>query len=361
MRLRLVTLALFSCGLGCGARTGLDIETHERADAARPDAAITDAGHDATIDAGPTCAPNVVLLPAHADVVLVLDRSGSMTRALASSTATRWEALHRALAAALPAFDANVAFGATIFPVPDATISGGTVCNVGAVLDVPVALGSGPSILGALEAHVPSGGTPTAEAITVAASALAARSHVGVPQSIVLATDGGPNCDPADSAQPWFGQAPETCAASGVDPHDCLDDIRTVDRITRALAQGFPTYVIAMDVSESYLLEALDRMAVAGGRAQTGGQTYYDVRNPADLTAAFGDIATRVSSCSFFPATPVSTDDPRVEVAGELVPRDDSRMNGWTLGPSGTFDLYGAACERAMRMGGIVQIVGVCH
>jgi hypothetical protein len=353
--MRLLVLAIAIATVGCGARTGLDLPTRDR-----PDGAV-DSGFDGGFDAGPTCGPTIALLPAHADVALVLDRSGSMTRMLASSSATRWDALHEALRLALPAFDANVAFGATIFPIPDATIEGGTVCTVGAALDVPVVLGAGPAILRALEAHVPSGGTPTASAITAAANALAARRHVGVPQTIVLATDGGPNCDPADSAQPWFGQAPETCADSGVDPHECLDTMHTVQSITSASAAGVPTYVIAMDVSESYLVDALRQMANAGGRPRTGGEPYYDVRNPDDLTAAFGDIATRVSSCSFFPETAPSSEVIVIDVDGESVTRDDSHANGWSLGASGTFDLYGPACERAMRTGASVRIVGLCH
>lgn len=356
VRISILALALSLASSGCGARTGLEIPEHDRPDAA------SDVGIDAGFDTGPICAPDIALLPAHADVVLVLDRSGSMTRMLASSSATRWQALHDALRIALPAFDANVAFGATVFPIPDATIEGGTVCDVGAMLDVPVMLGAGPAILAALEAHAPSGGTPTANAIRAASGALATRRHVGVPQSIVLATDGGPNCDPADAGQPWFGQAPETCAESGVDPQLCLDTARTVTSLTDASSVGVPTYVIAMDVSESYLVDALRQMASAGGRARSGGgEPYYDVRNPDDLTAAFGDIATRVSSCSFFPETPPTSEVIVIDIDGVVITRDDSRTNGWSLGASGTFDLYGAACERAMRTGAEVRIVGLCH
>lgn len=354
----LALVALLVCG--CGAKTGLGVRPHDRPDAGS-DAGI-DAGSDAGFDAGPTCGPTIALLPAHADVLLVLDRSGSMTRALASSPTTRWQALRDALAAGLPAFDADVAFGATIFPIPEATIEGGTVCTVGAMLDVPVALGAGPSILAALDAHGPSGGTPTADALGVATSALAARSRIGVPQAIVLATDGGPNCDPADRGQPWFGQAPETCAETGVDPNECLDTSRTLARIDAALALGIPTYVIAMDVSEDFLVAVLRRMAEAGGRARMGGgEPYYDVRNPDDLRAAFGDIATRVSSCSFFPDGMVVLDGARVEVDGVPIERDESRTNGWALGASGTFDLFGEACDRAMRSGASVVLVGACH
>lgn len=340
--------------LGCGARTGLELPAHDPPD--------TGVRSDTGLNAGPICAPDVSLLPAHAEVLLVLDRSGSMTRALASSATTRWDALHFALGLALPAFDASVAFGAAIFPTPDATLSAGTVCDVGASLDVGIGIGGGAAILGALESHGPSGGTPTTEAIQLAARALAARARSGVPQSIVLATDGGPNCDPADRAEPWFGQAPETCAESGVDPHACLDTPRTEAAIGQALAMGVPTYVIAMDVSESYLVEALRAMARAGGRRRTdASEPYYDVRNPDDLRAAFGDIATRVSRCSFFPDGRVDGEAAVLVVGETRIERDESRTEGWTLGASGTFDLYGEACALAMRDGATVRILGACR
>jgi hypothetical protein len=353
----LVSASIAVLTAGCGARTGLDVP---RLDAAPPDAGH-DTGVDAPFDAGPTCTPDVQLLPAHADVVLVLDRSGSMTRALASGGGvTRWDALRNAVGTALPMFDANVAFGATIFPMPEAGAD--TVCRDATTLDVPIALGTSPAILAALSAHAPSGGTPTADAIGVAADALAARRHAGVPQSIVLATDGGPNCSPEDAGQEWFGWAPESCAESGIDPQMCLDTARTVDRIASALSGGVPTYVIAMDVVEPYLVDALDMMAIAGGRARSGtGETYYDVRNPDDLVAAFGDIATRVSSCSFFPNGDVPMDVLVLRVGDTIVPRDDTGRDGWTIGPNGTFDLHGSACDLASATGAMVRIDGVCR
>ncbi len=349
--------ALFAIAItvsGCGAKTGLEVPP--------VDAARFDAGPPRLPDGGPVCVPDVVLLPAHADVVLVLDRSGSMTRPLASSTTTRWSALHEALGDALPAFDAEVAFGASIFPIPGATISGGTVCNVGAQLDVPVALGSGAAITSALSAHEPSGGTPTADALAVATRALLARRREGVPQSIVLATDGGPNCDPADAAEPWFGQAPETCVEIGVEPELCLDRNRTVARIDEALARGVATYVIAMDVRESYLVSVLAQMAFAGGRPVVrDAEPFYDVRNPDDLRRAFQDIATRVSSCSFFPDGAITTTEPEVVVGGVLVPHDPTRTDGWAMGENGTYDLFGEACTRAMGAAGVVRLRAPCR
>lgn len=362
---RISTSASIVClafSASCGAKSGLEVPSSgpgplDAGIEARPDARL-DARPDAAADVVVACGPPVALIPAYADVALVLDRSGSMVRPLASSPSTRWAALRSALGAALPRFDANVAFGAVLFPVPDATIEAGNVCDLSGALEVPVALGAGPAVLAALDAHEPAGGTPTAEAISVATRALRTRARGGVPQSIVLATDGGPNCDPADRGEWYFGLAPESCVEEGIDPRECLDSERTIGRIEEAQALGIPTYVIAMDIREPYLIDVLRGMAIAGGRARPGdGTPYYDVRNPDDLTEALGDIATRVSNCSYFPDGPARIEGARVEVDGVPVDRDERRLDGWAPGPSGTIDLFGDACRLAMRPGARVELL----
>jgi hypothetical protein len=338
----------------CGAKTGLDV------DPAMRDAAFVDA-RDAWSEAGPTCTPDVVLAPARAEVVLLIDRSGSMARPLASEPTIRWDALRSALATSLPPFDASIAFGASIFPIPEIEGDRGSVCMAMATLDVPIATGHARDVLAAVDAHGPVGGTPTTAALEVAFAALRARAGPGVSQAVALTTDGGPNCDPIDAGEIWFGIAPETCPDSGASVDRCLDDERAMAAMTSGLASGIPTYVIGMDVTEPVLVDAINRMAVAGGRPREGAQRFFDVQRPEDLGDAFAELSAEVASCAFVPVGTIEAEEPVVRVDGMEIARDDSRREGWTRGSSGTFELSGMACERARRTGALVVVEGVCR
>lgn len=354
----IVCLALSA---SCGAKSGLVVPSSAGGplDAgidARPDA-WPDARADTAADVVVTCGPPVTLLAVRADVALVIDRSESMLRPLSSSAATRWETLRGALGAVLPTFDVNVAFGAILFPIADAAFPD-TMCALGGALDVPVASGNVPTVLAALDAHDPAGGTPTADAISLATDALRAHARPGALQAIVLATDGGPNCDPADRGEPHYGLAPESCRAALIDPYECLDTDRTLARIDEALVVGISTYVIAMDIVAPYLVDVLQRMAIAGGRARSDAATpYYDVRDPDDLALALDDIATRVSRCTFSPERSASIEGARVEVDGAPIDRDERGIDGWAPGASGTIELFGDACRLAMRPGARVELL----
>ncbi len=337
----------------CGARTGL------RVDPSVEDAAVE--MRDAWSEAGPTCTPDIVLAPARADVVLLIDRSGSMNRPLASDPMLRWDALRTALATSLPPFDESIAFGASIFPVPEIEGDRSTVCVASATLDVPVGARSVSAVLDAVDAHGPAGGTPTTAALEVAFAALRARAGPGVTQAVALTTDGGPNCDPVNAGEVWFGIAPETCPDMGIALSRCLDDDRAIAVMERGLASGIPTYVIGMDVTEPVLVDAINRMAVAGGRPRDGAERFFDVRRPGDLGDAFAELSSEVASCAFVPIGTIETEEPIVRVDGMEIARDDTRADGWTRGASGTFELSGVACDRARRTGAVVVVDGICR
>jgi hypothetical protein len=349
---KVLLLALLALVASCGARTGLRIDPNARDGS-------TDAP-DAWSEAGPICTPDIVLAPARAEVVLVIDRSGSMNRPLASDPTLRWDALREALATSLPPFDMSIAFGASIFPVPELPGDPTTICTAQAFLDVPIALMNAGAVLGAVDANRPVGGTPTTAALEVAFAALRARSGPGVSQAVALTTDGGPNCDPIDTGQPWFGIAPEGCPDMGVSVDHCLDDERAIAVMEAGLASGIPTYVIGMDVTEPVLVDAINRMAVAGGRPRDGSERFFDVQRPEDLGDAFSELSAEVASCAFVPIGTIATDEPTVRVDGTEIGRDDTRREGWTRGASGTFELSGAACDRARRAGAVVIVEGVC-
>lgn len=335
----------------CGARTELDVDPPGRD-------GMSDAS-DARRETGPGCTPDVVLAPAPPELVLLIDRSGSMNLPLADAPTTRWNALRAALATSLPPFNTRIAFGASIFPLP-VPVGDDISCLAGATLDVPIGTGRVSAVLGAIDAYYPSSGTPTTAALEVAFAALRARATPGVPQAVALTTDGGPNCDPRDADEEWFGLAPERCPVLGVDVSRCLDDERAIAALEAGLASGIPTYVIGIDVTEPILVDAINRMAVAGGRPRAGMERFFDVRRPEDLGEAFAELTAAVTTCSFAPLGVIAAAEPIVRVDGVEISRDDTGRDGWTRGTSGTFELAGAACERARRRGAVVTVDGVC-
>jgi hypothetical protein len=131
--------------------------------------------------------------------------------------------------------------------------------------------------------------------VRVAGDVLRARDDRWRARHIVLATDGGPNCnqdlapatcnciedsDECRSLPPQFGR------------YYCLDDDRTVEQVAALAAEGISTYVIGIDDPRTpRLTDVLNRMAIAGGRANPrGGEQYYSVRLRDDLLNAFRTI-----------------------------------------------------------------------
>jgi hypothetical protein len=341
------TLVVWAClAAACGARSGLEVEPSDGPDVSALDASIRDAGLDAPIDVR-TCSRSVVLAPARAEVVLVLDRSGSMGReTLASTGMTRWAALREALSVALPPFDGVIELGATFYPEPTMFL-GVNTCVPSPALDLAIGAASTGSVLAVFDSFIAQGGTPTASALAVARSTLRPRAGLGISQTVVLATDGSPNCNPSDAAEPWFGVGSEYCADAGFDPVICIDDDATLAVIDGLRTDGVATYVIGMDVTDALLVDVLSRMARAGGRARAGATPYYDIERPSDLVDALGDVAGRVTRCALVPSAPVDGAMGHLEIDGAVVPADGGSGEGWSEGPGGTIELQGASCAAA--------------
>src|SRR5262249_7984470 len=120
------------------------------------------------------------------NVMLVLDRSGSMKYAITAGSATsKWTDLKNAIAALVTGYDAQMRLGATLF-----SSDGACAANT---IDVPVAAGAGAAINTKLGITGPTGDTPTAVALdTVISKGLL--NDPTRPNYVVLATDGIPTC-----------------------------------------------------------------------------------------------------------------------------------------------------------------------
>jgi hypothetical protein len=346
----LATLLVAGCGpSGSTGDGGSSHDVSELADVQDPG----DGGH-VWLDGGGGdgmvgCDPrNFVLQQAPpAEVYLVIDRSGSMSEPSATPGLTKWEELNAAMDSALTQFDAVIKFGVLTYPANNECSTSGP--------QVGVAMDNRQAILNELTAAVPAGGTPTAAALNNAASSLTDLGSVESPKIVILATDGGPNCNYFLSADPQCScthAAPEYCCTNHPTEcwfgYTCLDDDHTVTVISDLQAAGIDTVVIGLAGTSEY--EALlNAMAVAGGRPQVGGATdYYPAGNQSEIIAALQAIAVSFISCEIqLEEPPEFPDFVHIYMDGVEVPRDGTQSDGWdyTDASNMVIELFGAACD----------------
>ncbi len=259
-----------------------------------------------------------------ADVLFVVDRSGSMTLRTLDGV-TRWNALVSAVRAVLPPLDASMSMGLIIFPDVDA-------CMVPSTPVVPISPMAGARIATALAQRSPyqTAFTPTFTALQTAEQHLRTTASTRR-RFIVLATDGAPNC----------GSGPSQVISQ-------IAHIRTTYSVD--------TFVLGIPGADLTLYPSLNTMAVAGGRARTGAVRFYDAGSTAQLEAALRSITSATRACTWrFASTPSRPDMVTVQFDGRVVPRDGT--NGWvfTDGTSREIRFNGTSC--AQVTGGTVRTV----
>jgi hypothetical protein len=285
-----------------------------------------------------------------ADVLLVLDRSGSMKDAPDGATAStsKWELTVPALKQVLTETNGAVSWGMKLFPEGQDTDS----CAPETITDtihVPLAAANAPAVIGAIEATTPDGdGTPTGDAIR-AASRYLAGLQTQDNRYIVLATDGEPSCSPSgeggDDARPY-----------------------AVSAVSDALKQGFAVFVVGVATSKDSATKALNDMAVAGGVPRSDANPlatrYYLANTQSELVTALRSITSELASC-VFPLTqpPPVPNNIGLKLDGALVPRDASRQNGWEYKGDGyaAIEVYGPACDQIQQSARDVQVVYACE
>lgn len=319
----------------CGARTWLPVP----GDAADP-----------PIDAASCMSTDVPILPNVPNLYFVLDASGSMLEN------SKWANVRSAVARLVAALGDSARFGATVFP--DVSVD---TCAPGVEV-MPLRLGDafGAAATEFLTATTltPRGGTPTAATFRSLVSKL--QNFSGVTY-VILATDGGPNCDtdvPACSIDQCTSNIDGVRNASGVqicfpdqgtnccdrNRGGCLDGAAAAQAVGDLLAVGVQTYVMGIPGSLPYGA-VLDQLAMAGGTARAGEPRYYAVgtTDTNALGTALEEIAKQVmKSCTILLGrTPADPSKVNVFVDGMVVPSDGP--NGWSLHGS-TVTLAGGLC-----------------
>jgi hypothetical protein len=276
-----------------------------------------------------------------ADILLVLDRSGSMDYSTAddcycdaatagrngtvcsntTNCSQRWPALTSAVDATLTATSGSISWGLKLFTSPN-----GSACTVNNGVEVPISATSVATIQTQIAGVSPGNNTPTAQAITAATAYLKTVKDQNA-KYILLATDGEPNCASGGNSTPNV-QA-------------------TVDAITAAKNAGFMVYVIG--IGPQAALTNLQSFAVAGGTTN-----YYPATSSQALADAFSTISKAVTTCTFALAqTPPDPNNIAVYLDTSLLAKDPT--NGWSLSGTQTIVLNGTACD-AITSGTATQV-----
>lgn len=293
------------------------------------------------------------------DVMLVVDRSGSMQQSLnpmdpqcrgcttncPPGCQTRSQALLTSMERFLSTSGTLGRFGLVLFP-------SNASCGAPSVVSPPIPMSDDSSVL-AMNASAAvtqlrstsfSGGTPTSLALKFAAADSAFTIDTRREHFMVLVSDGVPNCN---ASNPATCMTPQTCQCTIANCAGqncvigCLDRQAALDALTFAKLKDISTFVVGFGPDAT--TEVFNALAVAGGRPLTCAQALNECGtgnacSPSgtcarqfsnELNAGLsrvGEAARRSGTCRFVLDEAVALDARlEVRVNGLVVARD----NGW--------------------------------
>lgn len=285
-------------------------------------------------------------------VLLVLDKSGSMDLE-DSSGQRKWDAARAAISGVVLRLNDAIEFGLMLYPDGNAQ---NDQCQEGA-LRQNVEANNATAIVATLALTSPGGGTPTAVTLAEAKIALDSLPAAGGGRAIILATDGGPNCNESLNGDTCrcVSSNPGDCVDNGA---NCLDDANSISAAAALNAAGYPVFVVGINGTEAFT-DVLNSLASAGGTAQSGATSFYGVDDQAQLESALEDIAVRIGVCRFDLPVNFSASQTTVTVNGGTVTRDTGRINGWDQVDPNTIELFGVPCNDAVNGGSGATVVDV--
>lgn len=315
-------------------------------------------GETGDSDGAPCESFELDLKPQPTNLMLVIDRSGSMVKNKwdhdgdndPAKDVTRWFSLHGVVDQVTAKFDGSINFGAQIYPGASDKLGMEGSCAVADAPQVTIQEGAREKILaaipaaGALDDEI-KGATPTYASYTTAlthlkqvdaaAKAASAEEEV-IPPAMVLITDGGANCSESYfelQAQIDAGVTAEQCDPFRNDPNltpisgdireHCVDawyktyDDRIHGAVEAALTEAqIKTYVIGIGIEDEVTAfpnypvanshEKLNDLAIKGGTPRDDENTkYFKADNQDSLLAALDEIAASVASCAVPLETPI--------------------------------------------------------
>lgn len=356
--LAIVILATSGCGADDGGPGIWDTGT---TDTGTVDTAVDNPWDTSTTDTGglDTTAPDVPAdlwddqicdeedLPleyeVRSDVLIVLDRSGSMMMTL--------NAVKTAVNTIVGSSDDQIWFG--LMPFPNSVAPGecrliapATECAPPVTPHVMLGPDRAPDVSAVLADLSICGSTPTSRTLANAHTYLSSTA-TGHDRYVLLATDGVPNCNDTLDGSTCTCMNEETGCVDN--PIACLDDEATYDALDDLLADGVKTYVLGMGMGLASDIEIMNNMAEHGG---TG--SFYPAEAPAEILSAFEDIMSEVVVSCRFDLNPSEEADPdkvNFYIDGTIIPRDEDHINGWDYVDSDTVEFYGPWCDHIMSGG----------
>ncbi len=309
-------------------------------DAGRPDGGVPtpDGGADAGFDGGavepgpfvpkPCIEGRLPLERAVPIVMLLVDSSGSMAEPF--DTAVKAQSVKGALRTVLPSWDPFMLLGLTLFPsAGGCSLSGSEAVQTprrGQVDELVARLG------------VSDGNSPLAGAVEGSQAVLAPLQAANATRQQVLITDGSPNCN---------ASLPSTtcrCGKLNCLPEDCLDDARSIARVSGAAAAGIATWVIGIDTPDAGVRGVLDGLAEAGLRARLrpDGRRYLHARTGNEVGLHLQAVGARICACSRISR---SVGRATVFIGGRLMPEDSADGWAWVDRENGELAFTGASCD----------------
>lgn len=311
------------------------------------------------------------------NVVLVLDKSGSMVQQEwdadndpKTAEETRWRSLHNVVSFVVGTFEAEINFGAVLFPSTSVTAQnadlGAGSCVVNAQPEVPVAA---TNAAGVLDGIPPASAVGTINGATPATAGVqTALDHLNtldenIDRFMILITDGAANCGAnADTAM---------CPGPGCGLMEEYDSNLPVVVGEAFTTDSVPTFVIGIDIVDELVgadpndgqvgantFTELNTVAEAGGRAREGDEKFFNATNEIELQAALAEIAGQVVSCTIpLSEEPTDPDFVEVEIGGMAFDRvaDCETEDGWVYsnpeGPYDAIELCNAACDALAESG----------
>jgi hypothetical protein len=281
-------------------------------------------------------------------VFILLDRSRSM-KMRNDVTHEEWDYWTPAvdgINSIVGALEEEVAFGLGLFPDP-AMDEERPNCFAMPSASNPVRMSNADAIAGTLaRAGEPFGGTPTAGSLEAVLPALG----IYVPlrtASILLVTDGAPNCN--------WGLDPGTCECTRPDgpcevETQCLDDVRTYSMLEELRTEhGVETYVVGLvGGAGGDWGHVMHGMAAAGG---TGEAVLVD--DPDDVEPVIEEFARQIVPCLFDvdPGELRDLDELLFNVGGVTWARDTARLYGWDLVEADRIRFFGEPCDTILASG----------